>query len=236
MSDPNNPPPPGPAVPPVPPVPPSIANHPLMPDLAPPGATRAPSPYEALRPEEMPPPGAYAGQYYQQRPAEPYAHWGRRVGAWFLDLVILLPFYIPAIIGVVMVSNHAVTDPITHQTTSGPGAGPGYAIALISYFGAILFGTWNQVFRQGRRGASLGKQWMQIVLVSETDGRPIGAGMTFVRMIVHIVDGLPCYLGYFWPLWDEKRQTFADKIMKTAVLYLPPPSASSPYPGQYPPR
>jgi hypothetical protein len=26
------------------------------------------------------------------------------------------------------------------------------------------------------------------------------------------------YLGYLWPLWDAKRQTFADKICSTVVL------------------
>ncbi|MDQ1539752.1 MAG: hypothetical protein QOH29_478, partial [Actinomycetota bacterium] len=26
------------------------------------------------------------------------------------------------------------------------------------------------------------------------------------------------YLGYLWPLWDSKRQTFADKILKTVVV------------------
>jgi uncharacterized RDD family membrane protein YckC len=25
-------------------------------------------------------------------------------------------------------------------------------------------------------------------------------------------------LGYLWPLWDDKRQTFADKICSTVVL------------------
>jgi hypothetical protein len=26
------------------------------------------------------------------------------------------------------------------------------------------------------------------------------------------------YLGYLWPLWDAKRQTFADEICSTVVL------------------
>jgi hypothetical protein len=25
-------------------------------------------------------------------------------------------------------------------------------------------------------------------------------------------------VGYLWPLWDDKRQTFADQIMKTIVI------------------
>jgi uncharacterized RDD family membrane protein YckC len=38
------------------------------------------------------------------------------------------------------------------------------------------------------------------------------------RSFVHIIDGIPCYLGYLWPLWDAKKQTFADKIMGTVVV------------------
>jgi len=47
-------------------------------------------------------------------------------------------------------------------------------------------------------------------------GRPIG-GMAFVRDLTHILDSLACYLGWLWPLWDAKRQTFADKLIKTVV-------------------
>ena len=39
----------------------------------------------------------------------------------------------------------------------------------------------------------------------------------FIRDLVHILDGM-AYVGYLWPLWDEKKQTFADKIMRTIVV------------------
>jgi len=32
------------------------------------------------------------------------------------------------------------------------------------------------------------------------------------------VDALPCMIGYLFPLWDARRQTFSDKIMNTVVL------------------
>ena len=31
-----------------------------------------------------------------------------------------------------------------------------------------------------------------------------------------------CYIGYFFPLWDAKRQTLADKIMTTVCVPLDP--------------
>ena len=49
-------------------------------------------------------------------------------------------------------------------------------------------------------------------------GQPIGFGMAFVRRICHFVDGIICYIGFLWPLWDEKKQTIADKIVSTVVV------------------
>ena len=62
---------------------------------------------------------------------------------------------------------------------------------------------------------------MGIKLVKAETGQPIGAGMAFVRQIAHILDGIPCYIGYLWPLWDDKRQTFADKVIGTYVIDQP---------------
>ena len=59
-------------------------------------------------------------------------------------------------------------------------------------------------------------------------GPPIGAGLAFVRYLLNIVNALPCYLGYLWPLWDSHRQTFADKIMSTYVI-----KAETPQPRAY---
>lgn len=41
--------------------------------------------------------------------------------------------------------------------------------------------------------------------------------MSFVRQIVHIVDALPCYIGYLWPIGDREKRTFADMILSTRV-------------------
>jgi len=55
-------------------------------------------------------------------------------------------------------------------------------------------------------------------LVGAQTGAPIGVGLSLVRAIAHIIDGIPCYVGYLWPLWDAKRQTFADKLLNTYVV------------------
>lgn len=90
------------------------------------------------------------------------------------------------------------------------------SLAII-YLALLAFGVWNLVFRQGRTGRSIGKSVLGIKLVKESTGDVAGAGLTFGRQVCHIVDS--CFLlGYLWPLWDDKRQTFADKICSTVVL------------------
>ena len=81
-------------------------------------------------------------------------------------------------------------------------------------------GWWiyNRCIQAGRTGQSLGKKTLHLRLLSEKTGEPIGAGMAFARDICHILDSLACYIGWLFPLWDARRQTFADKIIGTVVI------------------
>lgn len=164
-------------------------------------------PYAAPQPaygQQQPPPYGAPTGYGQPGWDAPvggnYASWGRRVGGYILDYLVLVPFYIVAGIG------------------AGVGGGGGALVAVIGYLGALIFGLWNTIFRQGNTGMSLGKEWVGIRLVRESDGQPIGPGMTFVRGLAHVLDALPFGIGFLWPLWDKKRQTFADKVCSTVVV------------------
>ena len=42
--------------------------------------------------------------------------------------------------------------------------------------------------------------------------------MSLVRQLAHAIDGIICYVGFLFPLWDAKRQTLADKILNTVCL------------------
>ena len=103
------------------------------------------------------------------------------------------------------------------QAVTAGETGGGILSLLLSLVSLGLY-VWNICIRQGNTGQSVGKQVLGLKLVRESDGQPIGPGMAFVRSLCHILDGLACYVGYLWPLWDAKRQTFADKIMSTLVI------------------
>ena len=33
-----------------------------------------------------------------------------------------------------------------------------------------------------------------------------------------IISAWPCYLGYLWMLWDDRRQTWQDKVANSIVV------------------
>jgi uncharacterized RDD family membrane protein YckC len=90
---------------------------------------------------------------------------------------------------------------------------------------ALGWQIYNRWVLAGRTGQSVGKRVLKMVLIGDGTGRPIGVLNAFLRDLVHILDGF-AYIGYLWPLWDEKRQTFADKLMRTIVVDSRTPSAA----------
>jgi uncharacterized RDD family membrane protein YckC len=88
----------------------------------------------------------------------------------------------------------------------------------LSVLVGLAYMVWNYGYKQGTTGSSIGKSIMKFKVVSEQTGQPVGFGMSVVRQLAHFVDAIICYIGYLFPLWDAKRQTIADKIIKTICL------------------
>jgi uncharacterized RDD family membrane protein YckC len=83
---------------------------------------------------------------------------------------------------------------------------------------SVLLLAYDRWYHAGRTGQSWGRQLMGIELVDAADGRPVGMRRAFLRDLAHLLDCLPCFLGWLWPFWDHRRQTFADKLTDTVVL------------------
>jgi uncharacterized RDD family membrane protein YckC len=174
-----------------------------------------------------PVPGAYAQGpgYGGDRPGyymgHKLANWFQRVGAFLIDQLLL---FIPAAIGA------AILALAIYRNPSGSATLIAFIFFLVAFgvaFGGYIYNRW---IRQGRTGQSWGKQVLGLKLLRMDNGQPIGGGLAFVRDIAHILDGLPCYIGYLWPLWDSRRQTFADMVINTVVIArgrrrLPPPQS-----------
>ena len=153
-----------------------------------------------------------ADYYRLPSPGNGYAQWATRVLAALLDWVVMV---VPVLIGqsvLVFSGGRFGSADLSDASAFGISA---YLIGVLATFGLWIY---NVVVRQGRTGQTWAKSWVAIKLVGEADAAPFGPGRSFLRQVAHILDALPCYLGYLWPLWDSKRQTFADKIMTTVVV------------------
>ncbi|WP_327416013.1 RDD family protein [Streptomyces sp. NBC_01233] len=162
-------------------------------------------------PQQTPPPPAYGAYPQPGMPGmpgagmPPLAHWGLRVGAYLLDaLIIAGPMY--AVIGI----GAAVAGGDSDSVAAG-------VLSLVGFLYAIGMGLF-QLHKEGTTGQTTGKKVVGISLHREADGATLGFGMAFVRKLAHMLDGIPCYIGWLWPLWDAKKQTFADKVCGTVVV------------------
>ncbi|MFJ1644479.1 RDD family protein [Streptomyces sp. NPDC088258] len=168
--------------------------------------------YPQQAPQGVPPqgygypqqPGQPYGAYPQQQPGygggmPELAHWGLRVGGKLIDGLLYLVPYVLFLYG---------------ANTSG-GVTP--ILAVIGALGMLAIFVW-QLIQEGSTGQTVGKKVVGIRLLRESDGQPIGAGMAFLRTLAHFLDNIACYLGWLWPLWDQKKQTFADKVCSTVVI------------------
>ncbi len=109
------------------------------------------------------------------------------------------------------------------------------AVAL----GLIAFAVWNSGYRQGTTGQSIGRRVTKTKLVNIETGEPIGFGMALLRLtcvavtfagigfvtlgftfLTLSIGLLIVFLNYLWSLWDPKRQTVVDKIVKAVVVRI----------------
>ncbi|WP_280272087.1 RDD family protein [Nocardia wallacei] len=154
-----------------------------------------------------------------------YTSWPVRVLSAVVDLLLV------GILVAVGVAVMRIVHPwLTPEIMGRPGGTLGYAASiersrtvtrwLVASMLLIvgLLSLVNTVVVQGLTGRSLGKFVTKQRLVDPRTARPIGVGRAFLRQLAHTLDALPCYLGFFWPLVDEQRRTFADMLTKTVVV------------------
>jgi uncharacterized RDD family membrane protein YckC len=138
------------------------------------------------------------------------ASYPRRIGGFLIDVVVPVAGYLVLVVVAFRVHRQGLT----------PLVGGIGALALLA------FAVWNSCYRQGATGQSLGKRVAGTRLVGVATGRPVGFGRALGRGVARLLDGIPLALGYLWPLFDEQRQTFADKVCATLVVRARPRSTA----------
>jgi uncharacterized RDD family membrane protein YckC len=141
------------------------------------------------------------------------ASWGRRLVAITLDGLILL---IPAGIGIGLVFLGGDDGPRTAVAVAG--------VVLVILSITVFQGVYYTVLI-ARSGQTLGKRALGIKVIDEAGGGSIGYGRAFGRWLVPFVLGWFCGLlnivDGLWPLWDERNQTWHDKVANSVVVRIP---------------
>ena len=94
-------------------------------------------------------------------------------------------------------------------------------LSFVVWLAFVAFLVWNSGYQAGITGYSLGRKIAKTKLVSEATGQVLGAGAGIGRVFAHLIDSAICGIGWLFPLWDSKRQTIADKIVKSVVVSDP---------------
>ena len=67
-------------------------------------------------------------------------------------------------------------------------------------------------------GQTIGMKAMSIRAIDAQNGGRVDYGRGVVRYLVAILSGLALLIGYFWMLWDPRKQTWHDKAAGTVVV------------------
>jgi uncharacterized RDD family membrane protein YckC len=83
----------------------------------------------------------------------------------------------------------------------------------------VLFVLWLYVRAIGRTGQSWGARMVGIKIVGAEDANPIGFGRSLGRaLFANFISANIFYLGYLWMLWDRRKQTWQDKVVRSIVI------------------
>ena len=92
-------------------------------------------------------------------------------------------------------------------------------VYAISAAVSTVFVLWNSGYSQGRHGAEPRQAGARACgSWPRRPGKPVGFGAPSGARSPTCSTRSRSLLGYAWPLWDEQRQTFADKVCCTLVV------------------
>jgi Mce-associated membrane protein len=139
-------------------------------------------------------------------PERPTASWLARTGAFSIGMLL----------------GDAVIVTMALLTLSAPQRGwlwwtfTGAAVLVV-----VLVAV-NRLLLPTITGWSLGRALFGIA-VRKRDGSPVGLARMVGRDLAHLLDTAALFIGWLWPLWDRRRRTFADLLLRTEVLKVDPP-------------
>jgi uncharacterized RDD family membrane protein YckC len=134
-----------------------------------------------------------------------YAGFWVRVGASFIDTVLLLMVTMPLLL---YVYGWDYFDP----ERTGPFAGPFDFVVSWLLPAVAIVAFWIY------RSATPGKMMLSLKVVDAGTGQPLRAGQAILRYAGYFVSTIPLCLGLIWVAFDPRKQGWHDKIAGTVVV------------------
>ena len=119
----------------------------------------------------------------------------------------IFDWLVPAVIAAGVITGNTIAD-------HSPWVFPTSVIAVIAIAAYVV---WNSVIVQGSTGRTIGKRAVRIRTVQAGGPHSPGYKGAVGRAIAHVLDTVT-FVGWLRPLWNARRQTFADSISGTIVI------------------
>jgi Mce-associated membrane protein len=139
-------------------------------------------------------------------PADPPASWLSRAGAFAVDVLL----------GIAVIATMALLALIAPQW--------GWLWWMLTGTAALtlVLMAVNRLLLPTTTGWSLGRALFGIRVVGRDSGS-VGGAWLLARDVAHLLDTAALFVGWLWPLWDRRRRTFADLLLRTEVRSVPRP-------------
>src|ERR1700722_9856886 len=148
------------------------------------------------------------------------APWWKRFLAILIDSMVIgvVAFIFFAVIG-------AVTRNSNTSTTNNQTLTPGQVVAGfvgIFFLLVIPFMLYYGIMNGSKRGQTLGKMALNIVVRDARTGGPIGfwraVGRYYITVVFYVALVIPFIIDNLSPLWDSRRQAWHDHVVHSVVV------------------
>jgi len=138
---------------------------------------------------------------------EEYAGFGRRFAAAMIDTVV---FGLLAVVLHFILFGNSGLGIIIGSNGFNVQSNSGWAEQLL--FISVTVFMWIKFL------GTPGKLLLSCHVVDVNTKQPLGLGQAILRYVAYFVSLLPFCLGFFWIIWDKRKQGFHDKIAGTVVI------------------
>ena len=90
---------------------------------------------------------------------------------------------------------------------------------------AVSFTSTDELHERNFAPHTIGNKILGIRVLDGHSGRSLPYARAFARALMSNLSALPCFLGFFWMLWEPRKRTWHDMVATSLVVrttFYPP--------------